>query len=110
MENNNPTPTFIILENATTMSEMKDSIEMTTNNSPSGPIMLDSMVTTPSIRNPSTPPHDLDSTFSHIKAEKLLCLSFTVSSSPNMNLSPIISIKTSHRICMMIQNDMSTPS
>ena len=36
--------------------------------------------------------------------------SFRASSSPNMNLSAFISIRTSLRIVMVIQNDMSTPS
>ena len=47
MEHNNATPTSIILENATTMLEMNDSIGMMTKNNPSGPIMNDSMMTTP---------------------------------------------------------------
>ena len=72
MEDNNPTRTSIILENATNMSEMNDSIAMITNNNPSGPLVPDFMMTTPSSSNPFAHPHDLDSTFSHISRETVL--------------------------------------
>ena len=45
-----------------------------------------------------------------MKYPKELLTSFAVSSYPNMNLSPIVNIKTSLRIGVAIQNNISTPS
>ena len=69
MEDNNPTPTSIILKTATTMSEMNDSTGTTTNNTPSTPDVTATMTTTTTCNTPSALIQDVEAAFKHIRAE-----------------------------------------
>ena len=57
MEDNNPTPTSIILEAATIMSEMNHSTRTTTKNTPSAPDVTATMTMTATSNTPSASTH-----------------------------------------------------